>query len=367
MSKKRNCFYFFIFLLWNLQVFALEFNFKNALSELKSSLVEFKLIKAREIFNEFQKIKLSREQWLQVRDLIHQYPQIGLDVLLRFDQRSPIELNNVDNYIKKSDSLMLDKKFREAAIGYQLVLKIITKNKKFKTGRNYQLYWTMIHSLARAFYGNKQFEDAFILYRTIPSSYPFYKQVQFELMWNNYMNDRLEYSLGAIATMASGHFSKMLDPEVYLLQYYIYRRMCRDEEVELIKKRVRIYHEALTKFKFPLGNWIKSDVETLVYKQILESGDHKSREELRLRAALESRKNADVLRLQGEFDLVLAHLDLDNGKNKNLKPVKSLLSVDELLAKKNEKWTVEDNEIWVDELGKQVFIQRDLCGKEPTK
>lgn len=344
-----------------------ESKFSADLLDLKTSLKEFKLIRAREKIRHMHEAKLSNEQWLLTRDVMHQFPQVGLDFLLKMDHSSPLKPNKIDLIIKKADDFMLAEKFREAAIGYQFVLKRITKNKQFKSGRNYQLYWTLIHSLARSFYALKQYEDAFTLYRTIPSSYPFYKQVQFELMWNNYMNERLEYSLGSIATMASGHFSKMLDPEVYLLQYYIYRRMCRDEEVELIKKRVRIYNEALNKFKFPLGNWIKKDVETLVYKQILQNGDQKSAEALKLRSVLESRMAVDVRRLQKEFALVGAHLEIDSGKNKKLKPVKNLLSIDQLLSTKNEKWTVEDNEIWVDELGKQVFIQRELCSKEASK
>ncbi len=336
------------------------------MAELKISLAEFKLIRSRELVRQMAKSKLSLLQWFAVRDLMHQYPQIGLDFLLNFDRISPLPLNKVDLYLKKSDELMLAGKFKEAATGYQLILKLIMKNKNFNNGRNKQLYWTVVHSLGRSFYALKQYDEAFILLRTIPSSYPFYKQVQFELMWNNYRNERLEYALGAIATMSSGHFSKMLDPEVYLLQYYIYRRMCRNEETDLIKSKVRLYNDAIGKSLLPMTSWIKKDIETLVYKQVLLSGDIKSQEATKLRLNLASRMASDVKRLKKEFELVAAHLEVDSGKNKNLKPVDNLLSVDQLLSSKNEKWTVEDNEIWSDELGKQVFIQRELCSKKTS-
>ena len=88
------------------------------------------------------------------------------------------------------------------------------------------------------------------------------------------------------------------------------------------------------------------------------------KEGVRLKKLLDQRMNAEVKRWRKEFDLVAAHLDVDSGKNKNLEPVKTLLSVDQLLSTSNEKWNVEDNEIWSDELGKQVFIQKDLCKKE---
>ena len=352
------------FILFSTSCFAKDVAFENNKIKLNALLTDYKLLEARSLVEEMQQNKLKANEWVELRDIIHQFPQIGLDLLLSFDKRSPLPLNKIDLIIKRLDQLMMAKDFKKAASGYQIVLKVMTKNKNFKNGRNYHLYWSIVHSLGRTLYALKQYDEAYKVYTTIPSSYPFYKQVQFELMWNTYMNGRLEYSLGAIATMASGHFSKILEPEVYLLQYYIYRRMCRDEEVDIIKKRVKLYQNILNKYKFPLVNWLKKDVETLVYKQILQSGDMNGKEGVRLKKLLDQRMNAEVKRWRKEFDLVAAHLDVDSGKNKNLEPVKTLLSVDQLLSTSNEKWNVEDNEIWSDELGKQVFIQKDLCKKE---
>ncbi len=355
---------FVFFILLPMLCFAKDKAFENDKIKLKNLLTEYKLLEARTLVGQLQAKKQSAKDWVEIRDVIHQFPQIGLDLLLSYDKNSPVKLNKIDRIIKRLDQLMMQKQFKKAASGYQIVLKVMTKNKNFKNGRNYHLYWSIVHSLGRCLYALKQFDEAYKVYSTIPSSYPFFKQVQFELMWNTYMNGRLEYSLGAIATMASGHFSKILEPEVYLLQYYIYRRMCRDEEVDIIKKRVHDYQNILNKYKFPLANWLKKDVETLVYKQILELGDMKSKEGELLKKLLDQRMNADVKRWRKEFDLVAAHLDVDSGKNKNLEPVKTLLTVDELLSTTKEKWNVEDTEIWSDELGKQVFIQRDLCEKK---
>ena len=352
------------FLLLPMLCFSKDNTFVNDKKKLRTLLTDYKLLDARALVNQLQEKKQNPKEWMEIRDIIHEYPQIGLDLLLTYDQKSPIPLSKVDLIIKKLDQLMMAKDFKKAASGYQIILKIISKNKKFKSGRNYQLYWSIVHSLGRCLYALKQFDEAYKVYTTIPSSYPFFKQVQFELMWNTYMNGRLEYSLGAIATMSSGHFSKILEPEVYLLQYYIYRRLCRDEEVDIIKKRVQSYQNVLNKYKFPLANWLKKDVETLVYKQILESGSMTSPEGIRLKKLLDQRMNADVKRWRKEFDLVAAHLEVDSGKNKNLEPVQTLLSIDQLLSTSNEKWNVEDSEIWSDELGKHVFIKRDLCEKK---
>lgn len=345
---------------WDVNAKVLDFS--SEIGKLESSLKEFKLIEAREILVEIQTSELTSEQWFIARDLIHKYPQIGLDALLNFDKSSNSRLTKVDKAIELADKNMLSKNFSEAAKGYELVLRFITKDQKFKNGRNYQLYWSLVHSLARSLYALKQYNDAFLVYRSIPSSYPFYKQVQFELMWNNYMNERLEYSLGSIATMASGHFSNMLEPEVYLLQYYMYRRMCRDKEVDLIKTKVKYFNEHFTKYKIPFKDWIKKDIETLVYKQILDSGDPKNIEVVKLRTTLNKRLTIDSKRLQKEFALVAAHLDVDSGKNKKLKPVNNF-DLEQLMSSSFEKWAVDDNEIWSDELGKQVFIQKDLCAK----
>jgi hypothetical protein len=340
--------------------------FINDFSKLEDDLKKYNLISAREYLFYMEQNGLTKEEWIKVRDLIHQYPQIGLDVLLSFDKNSPYPLNKVDAAIKKADQLMSNKKFLEAAYGYQEILKFITKSPKFKNGRNLQLYWSLIHSLARAFYGLKQYDDAYTLYATIPSSYPFYRQVQFERMWNNYMNDKLDYALGAIPTMASGRFSKILEAEVYLVQYYIYKRLCRFKEAEAVKRKVKAYQKSLDVIQFQLGNWIKKDVVNLIYRQVLLSGDLQSEETNRLKNILELEKNKDFERMKKEFDLVVAHLDLDSGNNNNLKPVKTPLIAKEIFLKSYEKWNSENGEFWPDEMGKYVFVQKDVCKKIKT-
>lgn len=356
--------YFIFFILLTTDVYAKvkKFSFGKEIKSLQLSLESYKFLAARENINNILKEKTTKSQWLYTRDLIHKYPQVGLDILLKFDKASPFPVSAVDKAIEFADKKMLSKNFTEAAKKYQQVLLYLTKNKKFKDGRNYQLYWSLIHSLSRALYALKQYKDAYILYRSIPSSYPLYKQVQFELMWNNYLNERLEYSLGSIATMSSGHFSKILEPEAYLIQYYIYRRMCRDAEVDLIKKKVKYYRDSFANKNISYADWIKKDVETLVYKQVLQSGSPKGGEAIRLRKDLDRRLEIDSRRLRKEFDLVFAHIDLDSGKNKKLKEVNNL-AIEKLLSTDSEKWAVDDNETWSDELGKQVFIQKDLCKK----
>lgn len=338
--------------------------YKLEYNSLVIQLRNYKLIDARETVIRLSKLMKSKEQWLRVRDLLHRYPQIGHDILIIYDKTIPIPLNEVDQNLKLADSLMLKKEFKSAANKYQEVLLEIIKNKKFRVGRNYHLYLSIVHSLSRALYALKQYDDAFVLYRTLPTSYVYYNQVQFELMWNNYLNNRLEYSLGAIATMASGHFSSWLEPEVYLLQYYIYRRMCRDLDAEVVKNAARYYQKYISENKLTLGQWIKKDVETKLYEQAMRSGSNKSSEFIRMKKFLSSRMKNDIKRLKKEFELVLAHIDVDNRKtNRKLPPVQSLLTVDQLLLDSSDKWSLDDNEVFVDELGKKVFIQKDLCKK----
>ena len=219
----------FLFLI-SFSAIAQDSQFSSNLKKLEDDLRNYKLIQAREFLDYLQLRKLSPKEWLLIRDILHRYPQVGFDVLMKYDQNATIKASKIDNAIKQADRLMKEKKFYQAAFGYQEILKYIVKYKKKDSDRNTQLYWSLIHSLARAFYGLKQYDDAFKLYSSIPTSYPFYKQVQFELMWNNYQNGKLEFALGSIANMTSGNFSKILEPEVYLVQYYINKRMCRNQE-----------------------------------------------------------------------------------------------------------------------------------------
>ena len=139
--------------------------------------------------------------------------------------------------------------------------------------------------------------------------------------------------------------------------------MCRDEDAEIVKEAARYYQKFIADNKLTLGQWIKKDVETLVYEQIMRSGNKNQAEFIRMKKFLGQRMQRDVKRLKKEFELILAHIEVDRGKNKKLPPVKSLLTIDQLLADSADKWSLDDNEVFVDELGKKVFIQKDLCKK----
>lgn len=358
-----NKIYFILSILFliNFSASAQDSQFSSNLRKLEEDLKSYKLIQAREFLEYLQLRKLSQKEWILIRDVIHRYPQIGFDVLMKYDQSAMIKTSKIDNAIKQADRLMREKKFYQAAFGYQEILKYIVKYKKKDSDRNSQLYWSLIHSLARAFYGLKQFDDAFKLYSSIPTSYPFYKQVQFELMWNNYQNGKLEFALGAIANMTSGNFSKILEPEVYLVQYYINKRMCRNQEAELIKKRVIGTQKVIDGVEVSLGSWIKKDIDTQIYRQVLMSGDLKNEETVNLKEALEKLKIKDFERLQKEFALVVAHLELDSGTNKNLAPYKNSTKVEEIIRSSGDKWRADEEEKWIDEVGNYVSIQKDLC------
>lgn len=359
MKKLYSFITFFLFL--NLSADAQDGQFSTNLKKLEDDLRNYKLIQAREFLDYLQLRKLTPKEWLQIRDIIHRYPQIGFDVLMKYDLKSTIKVSKIDNAIKLADKLMSQKKFYQAAYGYQEILKYIVKYKKENSERNTQLYWSLIHSLGRAFYGLKQYDEAYRLYTSIPISYPFYKQVQFELMWNNYQNGKLEYALGSIANMTSGNFSKILEPEVYLVQYYINKRMCRNQEAELIKKRVIGTQKVIDGVEVSLGSWIKKDIDTLVYRQILLSGDLKNEETVNLKETLEKLKLRDFERLQKEFALVVAHLELDSGNNKNLTNYKNDKKIEEIIQSSGDKWRADEEEKWIDEVGNYVSIQKDLC------
>ena len=315
-------------------------------------------INAREMFHK-NFSRPNAEEWGTIRKIIHQFPTIGIDILEEWDQLSPVALNDIDIKIRSADKYFLTKNYKEAAKIYQDVLIEMNKNKKHAQD-NFQLYWSLVHSLARSLYGAKIYGEAQKIYYTLPMSYRFYRQAQFELVWTYYLNERIEFALGAIANISTGLFSQVLEPEAYLLQYYIYRRLCRNEEIEIIKNKLVMFQEQVNQKSIPFDQWIKKDIDSLIYKQVLDSGNDKNAEFASLKNKLENARVKDVERIKKEIEIVLAHMSLASG-HKKLKSVKKLLSAEQILEGKNEKWAIDDQEVWADEIGRLVFLQKDLC------
>jgi hypothetical protein len=137
--------------------------------------------------------------------------------------------------------------------------------------------------------------------------------------------------------------------------------MCRNQEAELIKKRVIGTQKVIDGVEVSLGSWIKKDIDTQIYRQVLMSGDLKNEETVNLKETLEKLKIKDFERLQKEFALVVAHLELDSGNNKNLAPYKNSSKVEEIIRSSGDKWRADEEEKWIDEVGNYVSIQKDLC------
>ncbi len=329
--------------------------------QIKEKLQNFEILEARQLIKNIDKKTLSPKDWLKIRQIIQRDAKIGWYIITYWDSISPVAINKTDKKIKSADELVLQGKFVEAAIIYQDVIKKIVAVSNWQARSNFQLYLSLLHSLGRAFYGAGKFSEAYQIYQSIPSSYPFFKQVQFERMWTAYRLQRVEYALGAIATQSSGFFSKFMEPESYLLQFYIYKRMCRDAETKLIVENVNQYQALLKKNKLPLSVWIKKDIETLSYRQALLLGRKASPEYKSLMTYLQARMNADVKRVSEQMDLVKAHLDLSQGPIQELKSIKNISTLSKILNSSNEKWDVDDHEVWFDELGRHVFIGANLC------
>ncbi len=336
-------------------------------SSLESHLKNFELMSAREEIKKISQEKLNIKDWQQVRSLLHSHPSVGWDILLFWDTMAPLSESKIDSLIKSADQQSLEGHFLEAAFKYQSVIKKIQSKKNWVQGPNYQLYLTLMHSLGRALYGARLFNEAFMVYRKIPSNYIYYKQVQFEIMWTTFRSQKYELTLGSLATQSSGFFSTFLEPEAYIVQYYVYRKICRQDESNLIVKNINDYFDKLKKNEISLDLWLKKDVETLLYNQILSlaknNQQEKNNEYISLQNTMELRRKADLKRLLDQMELVSAHVNLVQVKKTNeLRSNKKLLIANEYIKRKDlETWDVDDNEVWSDELGRHVFKGKNLC------
>ena len=78
--------------------------------------------------------KLSLQEWTSVRRIIHQNPNVGFDLVFKWDQLGLKRLqtgspkNNISRLILEADDLMLSDKFEAAFSSYQRVAKVLKKD-----------------------------------------------------------------------------------------------------------------------------------------------------------------------------------------------------------------------------------------------
>lgn len=329
---------------------------------------------ARAVTRKMMRLKLSAPVWREVRRSLHANPGVGWDLLRDWEKVSPWKgvPADVDRLLAEGVDQLRARKFEEAFSTFQASARIQRREMKDTGLTNTELYALNLHMMARALFGAGRYEDAFRVYNWIPATYSEFRKATFERMWAAFRARRISEAVGALASQHSSYLGPFLEPEAYLVQIYIYRKLCRTEDLKLTLKSVQAFRRALKEQKFELFNWLKSDLNLRTYAVILEQSEgassdlvsdaERGRERERLTTYLARRFNRERDRLANELERVLAFSTLSfSAKSRELPKIVKLPPPQVLSKTGLESWPVDDGEDWLDELGKHVFNGETQC------
>lgn len=331
--------------------------------------------------------RLTYGEWYGIKLLINANAHnAGFDLIHLWNVRNAPGKSNLDKTLEYADSLMLKGHFSQAFVEYQKMADYLRKLKSYlKAQKGSQaeerlrdtvaIYPFVLHSMGRALYGAGRYDSALTVYSWLDPTYPRFRQILFEKMWAAFRAGRVEIALGAIASQRSAYFSSYLSPESYLLQTYIYRKLCRTQDVEQVVKEMKEYEQALRQEKAPEA-WIGSDLETRVLWGLANGRPPEEAEKLAgVTAAEREKEKAEIFAaIQRSFSVqktklladlksaqAYAHLAGVSDTRQALKPIEKLTSREALSRLDLEMWPVDSAEEWMDEVGRHIFVGDSLC------
>ena len=320
-------------------------------------------------------------EWIQVRQLLHRRPNVGYSLMFKWDSmpfrgapkdgKDQLQEAKVNTLLRAADEAMSRGKFQTSFGYYQNVARQLKREILAGRSENRLLYQITIHSMARALYGAGRFEESLRVYSWISKNYPRYRQVLFERMWTGFRAGRMEIALGAIASQQSAYFANYMEPESYLVQLYIYKKLCRTDEQATLRQSIERFRDSLANGRYTYAEWAKSDLETFSLLRLTEQPIDRSlsaagqqerrKEQADIKRFLLQRFEIEKKRLLRELTQVLAYFNLAVAAD-TLKMSSSELSRKTLrTGSQQEFWPVDDAEDWLDELGSHIFIGQSEC------
>jgi tetratricopeptide (TPR) repeat protein len=331
---------------------------------------------------------LTYGDWYALQGMVNSnVDKAGYDLVYLWNARLPQGKSNVDKTLEYADSLMLAGSFAAAFTEYQKTADYLKKQLDHlrkarppqwqdQVRRINSIYQSVVHSMGRALYSSGRFNEALQVYRWIRPSYAQFRQVLFERMWAAFRSGRVEEALGAIASQRSAYFSRYLSPEAYLIQTYIYRKLCRNDDVDQVIAEMKAYEAALNRSE-GLNEWAGSELSVRVLwdlsrqTAIAPSGVAVSlaeveQEKKALHAMLVRAFEAQKVNILKDLKVAMAyaHLATLPETSSELKPIEKLTSREQLLAQDLEIWPVDGSEEWADEIGNRFFIGESLCKRK---
>ncbi len=326
---------------------------------------------------------INHEDWKTIRQVLQRRPQIGYDLVYKWDRVTTHDAKvepseaQVNNFFDEADALLEAERFEEAFTRYQSAAKFLKNEIVAGHKDNLLVYTTAIHSMARALYGAKRFNEALEVYSWIDRKYPKYRKVLFEKMWTAFRAGKMDMAMGAIASQTSSYFTDLLEPEAYVVQIYIYKTLCRDEEIKRVRKTLAQFKTRLeaSKGNYTYQEWAQSDIETLSLLNLSKTAireetygvltiQMKRDEQAMIRSALEKRFVAEKARLYQYVDKAIAYSFLALAADRRIFHIDVETDRAELAKKGKEFWPVGDGEDWLDEIGGHLYIGESLCSKK---
>jgi hypothetical protein len=321
-------------------------------------------------------LKMSHSEWFEIKNLISQNcDRVGFDLISFWNARNGSGKNELDLQLEKADTLMLAGKYEEAFTEAQSVAKKLKSMLRSRPDARIMLPY-VFHTMGRALYGARRFEESMTVYQWINTAYPHIRQVLFEKMWAAFKAGRVDIALGAIASQRSGYFSTYLPTESYLIQSYLFKRLCREEDLQQVYAEMKQYEEKLS--TGDIRDWVSKDVTSSLLWQLSQTKPRpndllgivpmadrlKEQKEISMALQRVYEKQKPIILSELKSVLAYAHLAKVSDTSTALKPIESMDSRDELLKKDLEVWPADSSEEWLDEIGKHVLIGESLCSKE---
>lgn len=321
-------------------------------------------------------------------------PDVGEDVLHTWEEgdralmaRGGAKIWSMRAYMSQADSLLYAKKYIAAAETYKKAAEWLHKRRQAALAEKNpsqtvvagidELYPYVLHAMARAYYGAHRYREALEVYSWIPQGYARYHKVLFEKMWTAYYAGRADQALGAIYSLHSAYFSDYVDPETYLVQLYVFKRLCRTEEIPMLLNEVRRFREKIENGSFTYEDWANSEIFTKrllnlsrtedVDNDWLISANDRRAERKRIQNLLMRSFEGSKSRLVSNLQLIEAYSTLATtpGMDRGFEPIHRVKDRYELIRKNLEVWPAEakGEEEWADEVGHGFYLGDDQCKK----
>jgi hypothetical protein len=326
--------------------------------------------------------KLAARDWLNYRNFITEnLTEVGYDILYLWDNKAPAvaetaKVKQSREVLEKADTLMLSRDFAGAFNLYQKLaegLKSDMSSKDKAVANSAEiLYPYVLDGMGRSLYSLGRYLESAEVFGWIAPSYPRYRRVLFEQMWAYFRAGRADMTLGKVASQFSSFFSEYHQPEAYLVQAYVHKKLCRSEELTSLITRMKSLRERVVKGNFTWKDWMDSDIEGFLLKKIYNSKtkfknvafvspEQRIAEKKYIEKSVSSAFIKDRPRWLENMESAIAYAQITTGKNSLLKPVEKLPTRQELSGLNLEVWPADSREDWIDEIGSHRFVGESRC------